>query len=88
MITKEYIITAAQGMHARPATNLVKLGRNFKSVISLKKGDRTVKINSLLNILSLTIKGGETVTVMIGGEDEDAAAEAIDQFFMTELKEQ
>lgn len=88
MITKEYIITAAQGMHARPATNLVKLGKNFKSEISLQKGLRTVKINSLINILSLTLKGGEKVTVMIGGEDEDAAAEAVEQFFMTELKEQ
>ena len=41
MITKDYIITAAQGMHARPATNLVKLCRGFSSVVSMKKGDKT-----------------------------------------------
>jgi len=78
---------AAQGMHARPATALVKLGKNFKSAISLKKGDKIVKLNSLLNILSLGIKGGETVSVLIEGEDEADAAAAIDQFFEEELKD-
>jgi len=77
---------AAQGMHARPATALVKLGKNFKSAINLKKGEKTVKLNSLLNILSLSIKAGETVSVVIEGEDEVNAADAINQFFEEELK--
>jgi phosphocarrier protein HPr len=87
MITKDYIITSAQGMHARPATQLVKLVKGFKSVTSLKKGDKTVKLNSLLNILSLTIKGGETISVTMDGEDEVSAAVAIDEFFTHQLKE-
>jgi phosphocarrier protein HPr len=82
MITNDYIITAPQGMHARPATNLIRLGKNFKSTISLK----TIRMNSVLNILSLTIKGGETISVIIEGEDEAVAAEAIDQFFTEQLK--
>jgi phosphocarrier protein HPr len=86
MITNDYIITAPQGMHARPATNLIRLGKNFKSTISLKKGDKTIRMNSVLNILSLTIKGGETISVIIEGEDEAVAAEAIDQFFTEQLK--
>jgi len=88
MITTDYIITAPQGMHARPATNLVKLGKNFQSVISLKKGEKTVRINSLLNILSLAIKGGETISVMVDGEDEAEAATAIGLFFTEQLKDQ
>ena len=88
MITKDYIITATQGMHARPATSLVKLGRGFASVISMKKGGKTVRINSLLNILSLAIKGGDTITMIIDGADEADAAQAIDTFFTTELKDQ
>jgi len=86
MITKDYIITAAEGMHARPATNLVKLTKNYSSLISLKKGDRTVKLSSLLNILSLGIKGGETISIIIDGEDETSAIIAIDAFFEEELK--
>jgi phosphocarrier protein HPr len=87
MIIKEYIITAPQGMHARPATNLIRLGKNFKSAISLKKGDKTIKMNSMLNILSLTIKCGETISVIIDGEDEAAATEAIGLFFTEQLKD-
>jgi len=87
MITKDYIITSAQGMHARPATQLVKLAKGFKSSISIKKGDKSVKLNSLLNILSLSIKGGEIISVIMDGEDEVSAAVMIDDFFAKQLKE-
>jgi phosphocarrier protein HPr len=86
MIIRDYVITAAEGMHARPATNLVKLTKNYSSFISIKKGDRTVKLSSLLNILSLGIKGGETISIIIDGEDEASAITAIDAFFHEELK--
>jgi len=88
MITKDYLITAAEGLHARPATNLVRLAKKYKSTTSLQKGDKTVKLNSMLNILSLALKGGDTVTIIIDGEDEAEAAAALDTFFMEELKNQ
>ena len=86
MISKDYIITSAEGIHARPATTLVKLTKNYKSTFSIKKGDRVVKLNSLLNILSLAAKGGETISIIIEGEDETDAMAAIDQFFTEHLR--
>jgi phosphocarrier protein len=86
MISKDYLITAPLGLHARPATSLVRLAKNYKSAISLKKGEKTIKLNSMLNILSLNVKDGETVSVFIEGEDELAASANLDQFFTTELK--
>jgi phosphocarrier protein HPr len=86
MITKDYVITAPLGLHARPATSLIRLAKNYKSAISLKKGEKTIRLNSMLNILSLNVKGGETVSVSIEGEDELAASANIDQFFNQELK--
>ena len=87
MISKDYIITSAEGIHARPATALVKLTKNYKSVISIKKGERVVKLNSLLNILSLAAKGGETISIIAEGEDETGAMAAIDLFFNEHLKD-
>jgi phosphocarrier protein len=87
MITNNYIILAPQGMHARPATALIKLAKGFKSAITLTKGDKTVKLNSMLGLLSLNIKGGETVTVIIDGEDQTEAEAAINQFFNEQLKD-
>jgi phosphocarrier protein HPr len=87
MISKDYIITSPQGIHARPATTLIRLTKNFKSTISLKKNDKSVRLNSMLNILSMVIKGGETISIIIEGDDEIIAAEAIDLFFTQQLKE-
>lgn len=87
MITKDYLITAPQGLHARPATTLIRITKTFKSAVSLKKGDKTVLLNSMLNILSMTIKNGETITVITEGEDEEQAAAAVDIFFIELFKE-
>jgi phosphocarrier protein HPr len=85
MIRKDYIILAPEGIHARPAAALVKLARGFKAAVYLIKGEKTVQLNSLLNLLQMGAKGGDTITVSIEGEDEVVAAEALDQFF-SELK--
>jgi phosphocarrier protein HPr len=86
MITKDYIIHAPEGIHARPAAALVRLTRQFKAEVHLRKGEKTVRLNSLLNLLSVGAKGGDTISLLIEGEDEGGAAEALDRFF-TELKE-
>jgi phosphocarrier protein HPr len=86
MISKNYIIKAPEGIHARPATALIRLTRKFKSSVSLKKGDNLVRLNSMLNILAIGAKGGESITVIIEGEDEMDAAAAIDDFFSKILK--
>ncbi len=87
MISRDYIIMAAEGMHARPATVLIRLVRKFKSVVSLKKDNNLIRLNSMLNILSMSAKGGETITVIIDGEDESDAAVALDTFFTGTLKD-
>lgn len=86
MISRDYVILAAEGMHARPATALVRLVKKFKSNINLKKEDKLIKLNSMLNILSMGAKGGESITVLIDGEDEIDAATALDDFFIKDLK--
>jgi phosphocarrier protein HPr len=86
MITKAYTITSPQGLHARPATALIRLVKNFISVISIQKGDKITRLNSMINLLSMTIKSGETITIIIEGEDEINAAEALDIFFAEQLK--
>jgi len=85
MIRKDYIILAPEGIHARPAAALVKLARGFKAAVYLIKGEKTVQLNSLLNLLQMGAKGGDTITVSIEGEDEEMAAAVLDRFFV-ELK--
>jgi phosphocarrier protein HPr len=86
MISKNYIIAAPEGIHARPATTLIRLAKKFKSAVSIRKNEKLVLLNSMLNILTIGAKGGDTITVIVEGEDEAEAAKAIDHFFSEELK--
>jgi phosphocarrier protein len=85
MIEKQYIILAPDGLHARPATALVRFVRQFSSTFQLEKEGRAIPLDSLLAILSLGAKGGDTLTFRIKGEDEEKAAEALDKFFEQQI---
>lgn len=85
MITKDYTLMAPDGIHARPATALIRLIRTFKAQVSMKKGDREVVLTSMLQILSLVPKNGDTITITVTGEDERSAFDAIDTFFSDQL---
>ena len=87
MISKEYIILSTEGIHARPATALVKLARQFQSSVHLKKADRQIKLDSMINILSFGLKGGDSITLLIEGADEVLAADAIHLFFTEQLQQ-
>jgi phosphocarrier protein len=86
MITTHYTITSPEGIHARPATTLIRLAKKYKSTVHLQKDDKRVLLNSMLNILTIGAKGGDTITIIIEGDDEQEAAQAIDIFFTEELK--
>ena len=87
MISKEYIILSPEGIHARPATALVKLARQFQSSVHLKKADRQIKLDSMINILSFGLKGGDSITLLMEGADEALAADAIHLFFTEQLQQ-
>jgi phosphocarrier protein len=86
MILKDYLIIDPHGMHARPATALLRLARQFKSEFSLKKDGNKIQMKSMLNILSLALKCGDTISVIIEGDDESQAVAAFDNFFNEEMK--
>ena len=61
-----YTITDPEGIHARPAGELVKAAKAFESAIKLNKE-------------------GKSVTITVEGSDEEAAAQAMENFFKTTL---
>lgn len=80
-----YIVNDPIGIHARPAGMLVKEAKKFQSVITLTKDDREVNCLKLMGLMSLGVKGGETVTVRADGVDEDAAIAAMEAFLKETL---
>ena len=76
----QYTVKDACGSHARPAGLLVKVVKGFSSTATLEKNGKTCDLRKLMALMGMGVKQGETVTVKVEGEDEEAAAAAIQQF--------
>nr|WP_325182121.1 HPr family phosphocarrier protein [uncultured Oscillibacter sp.] len=81
-----YTIEDELGIHARPAGLLSKLARSFPdTVVTVTKGDKTVKATQLMKLMNLGIKKGDQVTVTAEGDSEEAARAALRDFFEENL---
>ncbi len=80
-----YVITDAQGIHARPAGTLVKEVKKYESAVTIEKDGKVAKANGVLGVMSLGVKQGEEVTIKADGADEDAAIAALEAFFKANL---
>ncbi|MBO4950323.1 MAG: HPr family phosphocarrier protein [Clostridia bacterium] len=80
-----YVIKDSAGIHARPAGLLSKLAKEFSSEILVEKDKKNVNATRLMMLMGLGIKCGDTVTVTVSGEDEDAALDRIQAFFRENL---
>ena len=54
--------------------------RDSPSTATLEKNGKTCDLRKLMALMGMGVKQGETVTIKVEGEDEDAAAEAIQKF--------
>lgn len=77
MITKEILLNCNTGLHARPATLLVKKASQFKSEISIEHNGKKANVKSLIGVLSLGVSKGATLKLSISGVDETVAIDEI-----------
>ena len=81
----KYIITDPEGMHARPATLFVKEASKYPCSILLHKEGREHDAKRMFAVMSLGIKQGQEVVIRCEGEQEEAAAEAMNAFMREHL---
>ena len=77
MITKTTTIINKLGLHARATAKLVKLASSFTSEIQLKRNQRTVNGKSIMAVMLLAASKGTEINLIIEGEDELKAMDAI-----------
>ncbi len=65
------------GLHARPAAQVVRTAGRFQSQITIRVGDRTADVKSLIALLGLTIRPGAEITLTADGPDGEAALAAL-----------
>jgi len=77
---REFVIKNEQGIHARPATNLVQLANQFQCELNLVFNGVSVDLKSIMGVLSLGVTRGSLITIRANGVDDNAALSKISQF--------
>ncbi len=73
------------GLHARPAGILVKQASAYRSKITIEGDGKSADCRKLIMLMGLGLRQGMEVTCRIEGEDEEAAAQAMQKFFEENL---
>lgn len=71
MIQKEIVIKNKTGLHLRPASVLSKIASTCKSDIIIEKDNKKINVKSVLNLMAAQINMGDTVTIVVDGENEE-----------------
>lgn len=81
MIEFSYVITEEVGLHVKLAGVLAKEAEKFKSKITISKEGKEVNGKKLFGIVGLGIQKGHSITIKVDGEDEEMAANMLEDLF-------
>jgi phosphocarrier protein HPr len=70
-------IVNKNGLHARPAAEIVKLAARFESEITVVKDDLDVNGKSIMGVMMLAAEHGSSITFRAEGPDADQALDAL-----------
>jgi phosphocarrier protein len=77
MAEQDVQILNKNGLHARPAAEIVKAASKFKSEITIVRDDIEVNGKSIMGVMMLAAECGATLTLRASGPDADDAIQAI-----------
>ncbi len=77
MAERSVEIVNKNGIHARPAAEIVKTAGRFKSHITLSREDLEVNGKSIMGVMMLAAECGSEVHLKAEGPDADEAVAAI-----------
>ncbi|NIA21000.1 MAG: HPr family phosphocarrier protein [Anaerolineaceae bacterium] len=77
MLKREVTILNRQGMHARPAMQIVETSSRFNSRIRVCKGDSRVDAKSIMEVMTLEAIQGTVLTFEADGDDASEALDAL-----------
>jgi phosphocarrier protein HPr len=77
MIERQATIVNQDGLHARPAAQIVRLASTFNSEIELRKEGMGVNGKSIMGVMMLAAECGSEITICAKGPDAEGAVEAL-----------
>ena len=86
MYEKEILVTHDAGLHARPATMIVKIAMQYDDCeIFLVKGSEEGNAKSIMTVLGMGISGGSTLTIRAVGNKEQEVVERLYRLIETDF---
>ena len=82
IVKKKVKIKNSQGLHARPASILVRIANKFESDVVVKKGNESVNGKSIMGLLVLAANQGSVIDLEISGPDAEQAMNELEQFLI------
>lgn len=80
MIKKPVTVKNEGGLDARPIALLVQEASQYASQVYIVVEDKRINAKSIMGMMSLTLSGGEEVTVVAEGTDEAEAVKGMETF--------
>jgi len=75
--SREVTILNRQGMHARPAMQLVETSSRFDSDVHIRKGEQRVNAKSIMEVMTLEAVMGTVLVLEAEGDDAEEALDAV-----------
>lgn len=81
MIEREITVRNRAGVHTRPASMIVRTASQFDAEVYIQKDNYEINGKSVIGVMTLAAEQGATLKLIVEGEDEDEAAEALVALF-------
>ena len=87
MAERSVQILNKNGLHARPAAEIVKTAAKFQSEITLVREGMEVNGKSIMGVMMLAAECGATLLLRAEGADAEAALDALDALIKNKFGE-
>ncbi len=77
MIYKELVINNYDGLKAKAAASFVQVANQYDSQVLIEFSNKKINAKSIMGLLSLGVKYGESIYVFANGKDEKEAVSAL-----------
>ena len=77
MVERTVQILNKNGLHARPAAEIVKLAAKYRSEITICRDGTEVNGKSIMGVMMLAAECGASIVLRADGEDAEQAIDAI-----------
>ena len=86
MPSRDVVVGSRIGLHGRPAAIVVRTAAAQAVTVRISTGGKSpVDASSIIAVLSLGAKGGDTVTIEADGDGADAALDALADILAQDL---